>query len=200
MTNENRSKLIWWIIGCELLSVSSLKSCDISCGRNCVMWKFGIKKLPKKGRCNLFETTNKESMTNNLKPRVCKISLARVSWQLFYQKLERNTDYLFDLLHAGCSFDLLCAMCRKRNVDCSFDLRCAMCRKRKKQRSNSFGEISISKQLPCLPSTMNLTTVQKKPRYYNRSQIMSIQIDKFHLSQVSSYFFSYFLFSCVETR
>ncbi|PHT80556.1 hypothetical protein T459_13571 [Capsicum annuum] len=38
-------------------------------------------------------------------------------------------------------------------------------RKRKKQRSNSYGEISISKQLSCLPSTVNLTTAQKKPRY-----------------------------------
>ncbi|PHT28640.1 hypothetical protein CQW23_31773 [Capsicum baccatum] len=54
---------------------------------------------------------------------------------------------------------------RKSNADCSFDLRCAMCRKRKKQRSNSYGEISISKQLPCLPSTVNPTTAQKKPRY-----------------------------------
>ncbi|PHT61114.1 hypothetical protein T459_35037 [Capsicum annuum] len=34
---------------------------------------------------------------------------------------------------------------RKRNADCSFDLCCAMCRKIKKQRSNSYGEISISK-------------------------------------------------------
>ncbi|PHT25574.1 Calpain-type cysteine protease DEK1 [Capsicum baccatum] len=63
---------------------------------------------------------------------------------------------------------------RKRNADCSFDLSCARCRKRKKQRSNSYGEISISKQIPCPPSTVNLTTAQKKP--------------------------SYFLFSCVETR
>ncbi|PHT75855.1 hypothetical protein T459_19377 [Capsicum annuum] len=54
---------------------------------------------------------------------------------------------------------------RKRNADCSFDLRCAMYRKRKKQRSNIYREISISKQLPCLPSTVNLTTAQKKPRY-----------------------------------
>ncbi|PHT26888.1 hypothetical protein CQW23_33498 [Capsicum baccatum] len=52
---------------------------------------------------------------------------------------------------------------RKRNADCSFDLRCAMCRKRKKQRSNSYGEISISKQIPCPPSIVNLTTAQKKP-------------------------------------
>ncbi|PHT49474.1 hypothetical protein CQW23_09221 [Capsicum baccatum] len=37
-------------------------------------------------------------------------------------------------------------------------------RKRKKHRSNSYGEISISKQLPCPPSTVNLTTAQKKPR------------------------------------
>ncbi|KAF3614359.1 hypothetical protein FXO37_35976 [Capsicum annuum] len=36
-------------------------------------------------------------------------------------------------------------------------------RKRKKQRSNIYREISISKQLPCLPSTVNLTTAQKKP-------------------------------------
>ncbi|KAM3271169.1 hypothetical protein P3S67_029372 [Capsicum chacoense] len=35
-------------------------------------------------------------------------------------------------------------------------------RKRKKQRSNSYGEISISKQLPCLPSTVNLVAAQKK--------------------------------------
>ncbi|PHT97499.1 hypothetical protein BC332_33575 [Capsicum chinense] len=54
---------------------------------------------------------------------------------------------------------------RKRNADCSFDLHCAMYRKRKKQRSNNYGEISISKQLPCLPSTMNQTTAQIKPRY-----------------------------------
>ncbi|PHT54624.1 hypothetical protein T459_35560 [Capsicum annuum] len=32
---------------------------------------------------------------------------------------------------------------RKRKTDCSFDLRCAMCRKRKKQRSNSYGEINF---------------------------------------------------------
>ncbi|PHT97000.1 hypothetical protein BC332_34077 [Capsicum chinense] len=38
-------------------------------------------------------------------------------------------------------------------------------RKIKKQRSNSYGEISISKQPPCLPSTVNLTTAKKKPRY-----------------------------------
>ncbi|PHT92119.1 hypothetical protein T459_00001 [Capsicum annuum] len=99
--------------------------------------------------------------------------------------------------NADCSFDLCCAMCRKRkkkrlnsyreisiskklpclpsivnqttaqiksrkrNADCSFDLHCAMYRERKKQRSNSYGEISISKQLPCPPSTMNLTTAQK---------------------------------------
>ncbi|KAF3642482.1 hypothetical protein FXO38_21083 [Capsicum annuum] len=37
-------------------------------------------------------------------------------------------------------------------------------RKRKKQRSNSYGEISISKQLPFLPSIVNLTTAQKKSR------------------------------------
>ena len=182
------------------MSVSSLKSCDISCGLNCVCGNLELKSCQKGEDAIFFKRTNKESMTNKLKPRVCKISSARVRWQLFYQKLEILTDCLFDLLHADCSFDLLCAMCRKTNVDCSFDLRCAMGRKRKKQRSNSYGEISISKQLPCLPSTVNLTTVQKKPRYYNRSQIMSIQIDKFHLSQVSSYFFSYFLFSCVETR
>ncbi|XP_047258913.1 uncharacterized protein LOC124891149 isoform X1 [Capsicum annuum] len=84
----------------------------------------------------------------------------------------RNTDCLFDLLHAGCSFDLLCAMCRKRNADCSFDLHCAMCRKRKKQRSNRYGEISISKQIPCPPSTVNLTTAQKKPRFLRVQQLM----------------------------
>ncbi|PHT61125.1 hypothetical protein T459_35026 [Capsicum annuum] len=55
---------------------------------------------------------------------------------------------------------------RKRNADCSFDLRCVMCRKRKKQRSNSYGEISISKKLPCLPSTVNLTTAQKKTKFF----------------------------------
>ena len=39
-----------------------------------------------------------------------------------------------------------------------------MGRKIKKQRSNSYGEISISKQLPCLPFTVNLDAAQKKTR------------------------------------
>ncbi|PHU21162.1 hypothetical protein BC332_06269 [Capsicum chinense] len=39
-------------------------------------------------------------------------------------------------------------------------------RKRKKQRSNSYGEISISKQLPCLPSTVNLVAAKKKTRRF----------------------------------
>ncbi|PHT97043.1 hypothetical protein BC332_34030 [Capsicum chinense] len=67
---------------------------------------------------------------------------------------------------------------RKRNVDCSFDLRCAMCRKRKKQRSNSYGEISISKQLPCLPSTVNLTTTQKKLRFLRVQKLMYLNQHK----------------------
>ncbi|PHT25366.1 hypothetical protein CQW23_35003 [Capsicum baccatum] len=54
---------------------------------------------------------------------------------------------------------------RKRNADCSFDLHCAMYRKRKKQRSNSYGEISISKQLLCPHSIVNLSTAKKKPRF-----------------------------------
>ncbi|PHT97297.1 hypothetical protein BC332_33774 [Capsicum chinense] len=37
-------------------------------------------------------------------------------------------------------------------------------RKRKKQRSNSYGEISISKKLSCLLFTVNLATAQKKTR------------------------------------
>ncbi|XP_047259270.1 uncharacterized protein LOC107851970 [Capsicum annuum] len=61
---------------------------------------------------------------------------------------------------------------RKRNADCSFDLRCAMCKKRKKQRSKSYGEISISKQIPCPPSTVSLTTAQKKPRFLGVQKLM----------------------------
>ncbi|XP_047260528.1 uncharacterized protein LOC124893665 [Capsicum annuum] len=45
-------------------------------------------------------------------------------------------------------------------------------RKRKKQRSNSYGEISISKQIPCPPSTVNLTTAQKKSRFLRVQKLM----------------------------
>ncbi|PHT89239.1 hypothetical protein T459_04352 [Capsicum annuum] len=61
---------------------------------------------------------------------------------------------------------------QEKNADCSFDLCCAMCRKRKKLRSNSYGEISISKQLPFLPSIVNLTTAHKKSRFLRVQKLM----------------------------
>ncbi|XP_047261305.1 uncharacterized protein LOC124894828 [Capsicum annuum] len=45
-------------------------------------------------------------------------------------------------------------------------------RKRKKLRSNSYGEISISKQLPFLPSIVNLTTAHKKSRFLRVQKLM----------------------------